>query len=114
MVVPAGSGFLFTAVWQPDRKNLVEQTAQMASCSTTRRPTRSGRTPTRPAASQLTRRLRAETACRASYSTVRPTGRPALRELIGGSDPATVNAIRVRSATHARGAVADWPGDPTR
>ena len=30
---------------------------------------------------------------------------PALRELIGGSDPATVNVIRVRSAT----AVEPWP-----
>ena len=99
MVVPAGSDFLFTAVWQPDRKNLVEQTAPDGFLldNTTAY--------TFWAYADKASRFPADTETQSgdrlqSLVLDRTTDwAPALRELIGGSDPATVNAIRVRSAT---------------
>jgi salicylate hydroxylase len=105
MVVPAGSGFLFTAVWQPDRKNLVEETAP--DCFLLDNTTayafwayadKSSRFPA-DTETQSGDRLKSLVVDRTTDWT------PALRELIGGSDPATVNAIRVRSATP----VEPWP-----
>jgi salicylate hydroxylase len=105
MVVPAGSGFLFTAVWQTDRKNLVEETAPDSFLlnNTTAY--------TFWAYADKASRFPADTETQSgdrlqSLVLDRTTDwARALRELIGGSDPATVNAIRVRSATP----VEPWP-----
>ena len=105
MVVPVDSGFLFTAVWRPDRKNLVEETAPDGFLldNTTAY--------TFWAYADKASRFPADTESQSgdglrSLVLDRTTDwAPALRELIGGSDPATVNAIRVRSATP----VEPWP-----
>ena len=105
MVVPVDSGFLFTAVWQPDRKNLVEETAPDGFLldNTT--------VYTFWAYADKASRFPADTESQSgdglkSLVLDRTTDlAPALRELIGGSDPATVNAIRVRSAMP----VEPWP-----
>ena len=99
IVIPASSGFLFTAVWQPDRKTIVDNTAPPGYLLDN--------------ASAYTFWAYADAATRFPANTEtlngadlqgmvldRTTGwAPALRELIGGSDPATVNALRVRSST---------------
>jgi len=105
MVVPVDSGFLFTAVWQPDRKNLVEEIAPDGFLldNTTAY--------TFWAYADKASRFPADTESQSgdglkSLVLDRTTDwAPALRELIGGSDPATVNAIRVRSAMP----VEPWP-----
>ncbi len=105
MIIPAGSGFLFTAVWQPDRQTIRDEPAPDGFLldNTT----------------AYTFWAYADKARRFPSGTERLSGEdlqalvlertsdwaPALRELIGGSDPATVNAIRVRSATP----VDPWP-----
>jgi 2-polyprenyl-6-methoxyphenol hydroxylase-like FAD-dependent oxidoreductase len=99
MVIPADSGFLFTAVWEPDRKALVEQTAPASFLldNTTAytfwayadAASRFPATSDTLSGADLTEVVLSRTTDWA----------PALRELIGGSDPTTVNAIRVRSAT---------------
>src|SRR5215211_2248734 len=99
MVIPADSGFLFTAVWEPDRKTLVEQTApaDFLLDNTTAYTFWAYA----DAASRFP--ARSDTLSGPDLTDVvlsRATGwAPALRELIGGSDPTTVNAIHVRSAT---------------
>ena len=99
IVVPASSGFLFTAVWQPDRKTIADDAAPPEFLLDN--------------ASAYTFWAYADAATRFPANTEmlngtelqgmvldRTTGwAPALRELIGGSDPATVNALRVRSST---------------
>jgi 2-polyprenyl-6-methoxyphenol hydroxylase-like FAD-dependent oxidoreductase len=99
IVIPAASGFLFTAVWQPDRKSIVDDTAPPGFLLDN--------------ATAYTFWAYADAASRFPANTEmldgadlqemvldRTTGwAPALRELIGGSDPATVNALRVRSST---------------
>lgn len=99
MIIPTGSGFLFTAVWQPDRTMIVEEPAPdgfLLDNSTA-----------------YTFWAYADQASRFPLDTRTLSGAdlqgvvldrtvgwaPALRELIGGSDPTTVNAIQVRSAT---------------
>jgi salicylate hydroxylase len=99
IVIPAASGFLFTAVWQPDRKNIVDNAAPPGFLLDN--------------ATAYTFWAYADAASRFPANTEalngadlqemvldRTTGwAPALRELIGGSDPATVNALWVRSST---------------
>jgi 2-polyprenyl-6-methoxyphenol hydroxylase-like FAD-dependent oxidoreductase len=105
MIIPADSGFLFTAVWQPDRKNLVVETApdgflldNTTAYTFWAYADKASRFPT-GVESQSGDDLR-------SVALDRTAGwAPALRELIGGSDPATVNAIRVRSSRP----VEPWP-----
>jgi salicylate hydroxylase len=98
IVIPTNNGFLFTAVWRPDRRTIVDQTAPQAFVlDNTSAYTfwayadAAGRLP-----------ANTETLCGADLQGIvldRTTGwAPALRELIGGSDPKTVNAIRVRCA----------------
>jgi 2-polyprenyl-6-methoxyphenol hydroxylase-like FAD-dependent oxidoreductase len=105
MVVPADSGVLFTAVWQPDRKNLAEEMTpdgflldNTSAYLFWAYADKAGRFPadTETQSGDHLQGLVLDST----------TGwAPALRELIGGSDPATVNAIRVRSATQ----VEPWP-----
>ncbi len=99
IVIPAGSGFLFTAVWQPDRKTIVDDTAPSGFLLDN--------------ATAYTFWAYADAASRLPANTETLSGAdlqgmvldrttdwaPALRELIGGSDAGTVNALRVRSAT---------------
>lgn len=105
MIIPTSSGFLFTAVWQPDRRTIVEEPATngfLLDNSTAY---------TFWAYADQARRFAAETnalsgADLQSLVLDRTAGwAPALRRLIGGSDPTTVNAIQVRSATP----VDPWP-----
>jgi 2-polyprenyl-6-methoxyphenol hydroxylase-like FAD-dependent oxidoreductase len=108
MIIPTGSGFLFTAVWQPDRTMIVEEPAPdgfLLDNSTA-----------------YTFWAYADQASRFPLDSKALSGRdlqgavldrtagwaPALRELIGGSDPSTVNAIQVRSAIP----VSPWPTGP--
>jgi 2-polyprenyl-6-methoxyphenol hydroxylase-like FAD-dependent oxidoreductase len=99
MVIPADSGFLFTAAWQPDRKTLPDETAPAGFLldNTTAY--------TFWAYADATHRFPASTdtlsGAELTDLVLSRTTRwaPPLRELIGDSDPKTVNAIRVRSAT---------------
>jgi salicylate hydroxylase len=105
MIIPKDSGSLFTAVWQPDRKTVVKETAPdgLLLDNTTAYTfwayaDKAGRFP-----------ANAATLRGADLQGVvldRTAGwAPALRELIGGSDPTTLNAVQVRSATP----VDPWP-----
>ena len=104
MIIPTGSGFLFTAVWQPDRTMIVEPAPDGFLLDNSTAYTfwayadRASRFP-----------LDSKASSGADLQGVvldRTTGwAPALRELIGESDPTTVNAIQVRSATP----VNPWP-----
>jgi salicylate hydroxylase len=99
IVIPATSGFLFTAVWQPDQKTIVDDSAPPGFLLDN--------------ATAYTFWAYANAASRFPANTETLDGAdlqrmvldraagwaPALRELIGGSDPATVNALRVRSST---------------
>jgi salicylate hydroxylase len=105
IVIPSSSGFLFTAVWQPDRKIIVDDPAPedfLLDNATAY---------TFWAYADAASRFPADTENLSGHdlqATVldRTTGwAPGLRELIGGSDSATVNALRVRSATP----VEPWP-----
>jgi salicylate hydroxylase len=99
IVIPAASGFLFTAVWQPDRKNIVDNAAPPGFLLD------NATAYTFWAYADATSRFPANTealngADLQEMVLDRTTGwAPALRELIGGSDPATANALRVRSST---------------
>ena len=105
IVIPARSGFLFTAVWQPDRTTIVDQTPPQGFLLDNATPytfwAYADAASRFPAA--------AETLNGADLQGIvldrTSSWAPALRELIGGSDAATVNAIRVRSATP----VDPWP-----
>jgi salicylate hydroxylase len=105
IVIPAHSGFLFTAVWQPDRTSIVGETPPQGFLLDNATPY------TFWAYADAASRFPAvaETLSGADLQGIvldRTSGwAPALRELIGGSDTATVNAIRVRSATP----VDPWP-----
>jgi salicylate hydroxylase len=105
MIIPTSSGFLFSAVWQPDRTMIVEEPAPdgfLLDNST-----------------GYTFWAYADQASRLPLDTKAMSGAdlqgvvlgrtagwaPALRELIYGSNPSTVNAIQVRSATP----VDPWP-----
>jgi salicylate hydroxylase len=109
VVVPAGRGFLFTAVWHPDRRtvpaaadppegflldNASSYTFWAYADASSEFPSTVAGSPGR----DLVRLV-----------LDRTTGwAPALRELIAGSDPATVNAVTVRSSTP----VDAWPTGP--
>jgi salicylate hydroxylase len=98
IVIPAASGFLFTAVWQPDRKTIVDGSPPPGFLLDN--------------ATAYTFWAYADAASHFPVNTETLNGSdlqgmvldrtvgwaPALRELIGGSDPATVNALRVRSS----------------
>jgi 2-polyprenyl-6-methoxyphenol hydroxylase-like FAD-dependent oxidoreductase len=99
MIIPTGSGFLFTAVWQPDRTMIVEEPApdgfqldNSTAYTFWAYADQASRFP-----------LDGRALSGADLQGVvldRTAGwAPALRELIGGSDPTTVNAVQVRSAT---------------
>jgi 2-polyprenyl-6-methoxyphenol hydroxylase-like FAD-dependent oxidoreductase len=111
MVMPAGRGFLFTAVWHPDRRTvrpdadppegflLDNATAYMLwayADASSQFPLAEGLDSL--SGSDLRRLVLDGTIGWA----------PALRDLIAGSDPDTVNAIRVRSST----AVEAWQTGP--
>jgi len=105
MIIPTGSGFLFTAVWQPDRTMIIEEPVPdgfLLDNST-------GYTFWAYAdqASRFPVDSRSLNSTDLQGVVLDRTGgwAPALRELIGGSDPSTVNAIQVRSATP----VDPWP-----
>jgi 2-polyprenyl-6-methoxyphenol hydroxylase-like FAD-dependent oxidoreductase len=98
IVVPAGRGFLFTAVWHPDRRTVASGA---------------------PAGFLLDNATPYTFWAYADATAAFPDGAdgfdgahlrtlvldriaawaPELRELVGGSDPETVNAVRIRSAT---------------
>lgn len=105
IVIPGSSGFLFTAVWQPDRKIIIDESAPQDFLLNN--ATAYILWGYADAASRFP--ADAETLSgEVLQATVldRTVGwAPGLRELIGGSDLATVNAVRVRSATP----VAPWP-----
>ncbi len=100
MVIPARRGFLFTAVWRHDRSRvaaggdlppglLLDNTADYTFWAYA---DAAGQFPPdvgEHAGARLMGRIMDKTADWA----------PGLRELIGGSDPSTVNVVRVRSAT---------------
>ena len=116
IVIPAGRGFLFTAVWRHDRRPVGANGTPVAADG-------------RPASGLLldnsadyTFWAYADAAGRFPANVVHLSGEAlqqlildktadwarGLRELIGGSDPSTVNVVRVRSATP----VAAWPTGP--
>ena len=105
MIIPTGSGFLFTAVWQPDRTMIAGETApdgflldNSSAYTFWAYADNAGRFP--PDAKALSG------ADLQGVVLDRTAGwAPALRELIDGSDPTTVNAIQVRSARP----VDPWP-----
>ena len=105
MIIPTRSGFLFTAIWQPDRRTVVQESATngfLLDNSTAY---------TFWAYADQTRRFPAETNALSGADLQNlvldrtSSWAPELRKLIGGSDPTTVNAIQVRSATP----VDPWP-----
>ena len=99
IVIPTGRGFLFTARWQPDRNAIVSESVPRDFLLDN--ATAYSFWAYADAASQFP----ADTATLDGADLLRvvldrTTGwAPGLRELIGGSDPHTVNAVRVRSAT---------------
>jgi salicylate hydroxylase len=105
IVIPADSGFFFTAVWQPDHKTIVDEAPPPEFLLD------NAAAYTFWAYADAASRLPADTETRSGADLQdvvlnRTSGwAPALHELIGGSDPVTVNAVRVRSATP----VDPWP-----
>jgi salicylate hydroxylase len=105
IVIPTGRGFLFTARWQPDSNAIVPESVPRDFLHDN--ATAYSFWAYADAASQFP----ADTATLDGADLLRvvldrTTGwAPGLRELIGGSDPQTVNAVRVRSATP----VGAWP-----
>jgi len=105
IVIPKDRGFLFTAVWQPDRKTVVEETAPDGFLldNTTAY--------TFWAYADLASRFPADSETQGAGDLRRlvmdrtTNWAPALRQLISGSDQDTVNAVRFRSATPVR----PWP-----
>jgi salicylate hydroxylase len=102
MVIPAGRGFLFTAVWHPDRRTLRPDTDPpegflLDNATAYTFWAYADASSELPLAGELDalsgsdlRRLVLD----------RTSGwAPALRDLVAGSDPGTVNAVRVRSST---------------
>jgi salicylate hydroxylase len=109
IVIPADRGFLFTAVWQRDRRRVIAdgglsaRSLQDDSSDYTfwAYADAAGQFPVNIcelSAEALTALILDKTADWA----------PGLRHLIGGSDPTTVNVVRVRSASP----VAAWPTGP--
>jgi salicylate hydroxylase len=104
IVIPSSSGSLFTAVRQPDRKIIDESAPQDFLFNNVTAYILWGYADAASRFPADTKTLSGEVL----QATVldRTVGwAPGLRELIGGSDPSTVNAVRVRSATP----VAAWP-----
>ena len=105
IVIPSGRGFLFTARWQPDRNAIVSESVPHDFLLDN--TTAYNFWAYADAASQFP----ADTATLGDTQLLRIVldriagWAPGLRELIGGSDPQTVNAVRVRSATP----VGAWP-----
>ena len=105
IVIPSGRGFLFTARWQPDRNAIVSESVPHDFLLDN--TTAYNFWAYADAASQFP----ADTATLGDTQLLRIVldriagWAPGLRELIGGSDPQTVNAVRVRSATP----VGPWP-----
>ena len=99
IVIPADGGFLLTAVWQPDHQTIVDEAPPPEFLLDN--ATAYTFWAYADAASRLP--ADADTLSGADLKGVvlnRTSGwAPAPRALIGGSNPATVNAIRVRSAT---------------
>jgi 2-polyprenyl-6-methoxyphenol hydroxylase-like FAD-dependent oxidoreductase len=100
MVIPAGWGFLFTAVWHPDRRT-VRPDAYPPEGFLLDNATAYTFWAYADASSEFPRALDVLDGSDLRRLVLdRTTGwAPALRDLIAGSDPDTVNAIRVRSAT---------------
>jgi len=109
LIVPAGRGFLFTAVWRHDRKtvtpdasmpegflldNTSDYTFWAYADGTDRFPADAGQLDGPALTEMVLDRLQ-------DWS-------PELRELVAGSDPDTVNVVRLRSATP----VEPWPTGP--
>jgi 2-polyprenyl-6-methoxyphenol hydroxylase-like FAD-dependent oxidoreductase len=109
IVVPAGRGFLFTAVWQHDRRLvaadgntaptfLLDNTADYTFWAYA------------DAAEQFPADVADLSGDRLTELILDKTAEwaPGWRDLIGGSDPTTVNVVRVRSASP----VGAWPTGP--
>jgi salicylate hydroxylase len=98
IVIPAGCGFLFTAVWHPDR-SMIASDAPTGFLLDNATPytfwAYADATASFPDGA-----AGFEGAHLQGLILDRITGwAPELRELVGGSDPETVNAVRIRSAT---------------
>jgi 2-polyprenyl-6-methoxyphenol hydroxylase-like FAD-dependent oxidoreductase len=109
LVIPKDRGSLFTAVWRPDR-NLIAHRDQIPAEFLLDNTTPFVLWGFTDAAAAFP--ADAEQLSGADLRTVvldRVSGwAPALRDLIGGSDPQTINAIRLRSATP----IDPWPTGP--
>lgn len=109
LVIPKDRGSLFTAVWRPD-PNLVARRDQIPAeflLDNTTPFVLWGFNDAAAAFPTDADKL-GGTALRAAVLDRMPGWAPALRNLVGGSDPQTVNAIRLRSATP----VDPWPTGP--
>ena len=105
MIIPTGSGFLFTAVWQPDRTMIVEEPAPDGFLLDNSTAYTFWAYADQASRFPLDSRALSGTDLQGVVLDRTAGWAPALRELIGGSDPSTVNAIQVRSATP----VDPWP-----
>ncbi len=109
LVIPKDRGSLFTAVWRPD-PNLVARRDQIPAeflLDNTTPFVLWGFNDAADAFPADVEKL-SGAALRAAVLDRMPGWAPALRNLVGGSDPQTVNAIRLRSATP----VDPWPTGP--
>ncbi|WP_144123510.1 FAD-dependent oxidoreductase [Catellatospora sichuanensis] len=106
IVIPAGEGFLFTAVWKHDRRAVAADPAMPAGFLLDNTADY-----TFWAYADATARFPADVDALAGQQLTalvleRTRGwSPALRQLIEGSDPSTVNVVRMRSAVP----VGPWP-----
>jgi 2-polyprenyl-6-methoxyphenol hydroxylase-like FAD-dependent oxidoreductase len=106
MIIPTGSGFLFTAVWQPDRTMIIEEPAPDGFLLDNSTAYTFWAYADQASRFSLDSRSSLNGTDLQGVVLDRTAGwAPALRELISGSDPSTVNAIQVRSAKP----VDPWP-----
>jgi salicylate hydroxylase len=109
LVIPKDRGSLFTAVWRPDR-NLIAQRDQIPAEFLLDNTTPFVLWGFNDAAAAFPADVEQRSGADLRRVVLdRVSGwAPALRDLIGGSDPQTINAIRLRSATP----VDPWPTGP--
>ncbi len=105
MIIPTGSGFLFTAVWQPDRTMIIEEPAPDGFLLDNSTAYTFWAYADQASRFPLDSRSLNATDLQGVVLDRTAGWAPALRELISGSDPSTVNAIQVRSAKP----VDPWP-----
>jgi 2-polyprenyl-6-methoxyphenol hydroxylase-like FAD-dependent oxidoreductase len=105
MIIPTSSGFLFTAVWQPDRTMIIEEPAPDGFLLDNSTAYTFWAYADQASRFPLDSRSLNGTDLQGVVLDRTAGWAPALRELISGSDPSTVNAIQVRSAKP----VDPWP-----